>query len=167
MKRLLLVGFIYLTGCASTQNQNTYYQGEAGKVRQTVFATIVDIRPIEIKGENTGAGALTGGLAGGVAGAQFGSGDGQVAALIAGALIGAFAGAAAEQAISDKEGLDITVTTEKGETLTVAQYFSPEDQRLEIGERVLVQTDGSYMRVLPAEHLPEAINRPKNIKILD
>ncbi len=31
----------------------------------------------------------------------------------------------------------------------------------------MIQTSGSYQRVLPAEHLPTEIKRPQGIKLVD
>ena len=61
----------------------------------------------------------------------------------------------------------MTIVTEKGETLTIAQYFKKDEPIIEVGQRVMVQTSGSYQRVLPAEHLPTEIKRPKGIKVID
>ena len=131
------------------------------------FGTVVDVRPIKIKGPNSGAGALAGGVGGGIGGAQIGNGDGQAAAAVAGVLVGAVAGGIAEQALQDRRGMDFTIVTEKGKTITVSQYFKKDEPIIHKGERVMIQTSGSYQRVLPAEHLPEEIKRPKGIKVVD
>jgi outer membrane lipoprotein SlyB len=161
-----LTAALLLTSCA-TPNQTTYTQAEAGKVKKTQFGRVVDIRPITIKGQNSGVGALAGGAAGAGLGTQIGAGDGRGAAIIIGALIGAIGGAMAEQSMQDQKGFDITVTLRDGDTVTVAQYFGKDDQMLSIGQRVMVQTTGDYMRVLPATHLPEKIKKPKKIEVVD
>lgn len=61
----------------------------------------------------------------------------------------------------------MTIVTEKGKTLTIAQYFKKDEPIIQKGERVMVQTSGSYQRVLPADHLPTEIKRPKGIKVVD
>ena len=51
--------------------------------------------------------------------------------------------------------------------MTVAQNQNKGDRVLQKGERVIIQTSGSYQRVLPAEHLPTEIKKPKGIKMAE
>lgn len=90
-----------------------------------------------------------------------------MAAVIGGVVVGAIAGHAAEQALANSVGMEYTLVTEKGKPMTVAQNHNKGDKVLQKGERVIVQTSGSYQRVLPADHLPEQIKRPKGITIVD
>lgn len=163
---LFLIGLLFLSAC-TTPSQNVYDYREAGRSVIVEFGTVVDVRPIKIKGQNTGVGAGTGAVAGGIAGSQIGQGDGQIAGAAAGILVGAIAGSAAEQAMQDSEGREMTIVTEKGKVLTIAQYFKKDEPIIQKGERVMVQTSGSYQRVLPADHLPTEIKRPKGIKVVD
>ncbi|WP_201750321.1 hypothetical protein [Tautonia marina] len=164
---VVLLVAISLAGCAKQQGQNQYRYNEVGQSVLVDFGTIVDVREIDITGRNTGAGATAGALAGGGAGAYVGDGSGQIWAAAGGALAGAIIGAAAEQAAADSKGIEYTVVTEQGKAMTVAQNLNSEDKVLEKGQRVMVQTTGSYQRVLPADHLPEEIKRPKGIKVVD
>ena len=165
-KYLFMIGLLFLTAC-ETPSQNVYDYREAGRSVIVKFGTVVDVRPIKIKGENTGAGAAMGGVAGATAGAQVGNGNGQFAGAAAGAIAGVVIGAIAEQALQDSQGREFTIVTEEGKTLTIAQYFKKDEPIIKNGERVMVQTSGSYQRILPAEHLPEQIKRPKGIKVID
>ena len=167
MKKFVCVfAMLFLTAC-ETPSQNVYDFREAGRSVIVEFGTVVDVRLIKIKGQNTGVGAGAGALAGGTAGSNLVQGDGQIVGIAAGALAGAVVGSVAEQAVQDSEGREITVVTEKGKTLTVAQYFKKNEPIIQKGERVMVQTSGSYQRVLPADHLPTEIERPKGIKVVD
>lgn len=166
-KALLLVGSILLLSGCETPGQNVYDFREAGQSVIVEFGTVVDVRPIKIKGPNTGVGAATGGVAGAALGAQVGQGDGAVAGVIGGVIVGVVAGAMAEQAMADRTGLDYTIVTEHGKTITIPQYFKKNEPIIKNGARVMVQTSGSYQRVLPAEHLPTSIKRPKGIKVVD
>jgi outer membrane lipoprotein SlyB len=167
MKKIILSLVVLVLAACTTPSQNVYDYREAGRSVIVEFGTVVDVRPIKIKGQNTGVGAATGAIAGGVAGSNVGGGDGQIVGAVAGVLVGAIVGAAAEQALQDSQGRDMTIVTEKGETLTIAQYFKKDEPIIEVGQRVMVQTSGSYQRVLPAEHLPTEIKRPKGIKVID
>ena len=164
---LLFLVAVALTGCGETSSQNVYDFREAGQSVIVDFGTVIDVRPIKIKGPNSGAGAAVGGVAGGVAGAQVGNGNGQTAAVIGGVVVGAVAGAMAEQALADRVGRDFTIVLESGKVITVSQYFKKDEPIIKKDQRVTVQTSGSYQRVLPADHLPEKIKRPKGIKIVD
>jgi outer membrane lipoprotein SlyB len=160
------ISVLSLTAC-STPGQNVYDFTEAGQSVLVEFGTVVDVNPITIKGPNTGVGAGVGAVAGAGLGSQVGNGNGALAAAIGGAIAGAVAGAVAEQAAQDKSGFVYTITTEHGKTITIPQYYHKDEKPIKVGERVMVQTSGSYQRVLPAEHLPTQIKRPKGIKVVD
>ena len=131
------------------------------------FATVITSREVGITGRNSGAGLLLGGAAGAAGASYVGNGDGQAWAMAGGALVGAVAGAAAEQSLANKIGIEYVVTTEKGKTKTIVQNKEEGDVILRPGDRVMVQTSGSYQRVLPAGNLPTTIKRPKNIQVTD
>ena len=155
-----------LSGCVAS-GQNRYNYDEVGRSTVVQFGTVVAVREIDITGKNTGAGAVVGGAAGGIAGYQLGRGSGNAAATLAGVVVGAVAGAVAEQALADRTGLEYTVVLENGKTITIAQEKQKEDRIFAPGERVMVQAGGTYQRVLPADHLPTEIARPKGIKVTD
>ncbi|MGB4101044.1 MAG: hypothetical protein WBK91_03970 [Alphaproteobacteria bacterium] len=154
------------SGCAH-QSQNVYNYDEVGKSSAVTFGTVVGIRMIDINGKNTGVGALGGAGAGAAVGSQIGSGTGNAAAIGVGLLVGAVAGGLAEQAMSDRQGVEYVVTLESGVTLTLAQEAPKSERIMQVGERVMVQNSGGYQRVLPATQLPTEIKRPKGIKVVD
>ncbi len=155
-----------LAGC-SKQSQNQYDYSEVGKSSVAEFGTVIGVREVEVKAENTGTGALAGGVAGGVAGNNMGNGYGQVVGLVGGALVGAAAGSLAEQSLSDYKAMEYTVIKENGKTLTLVQNTKPDEPVFKQGDRVLVQTSGSYQRVLPTTQIPTEIARPKGVKFRD
>lgn len=169
MKKICVVlpVMLMMAACAKPSGQNQYQAGEVGVSTMVQFATVLDVRPIDITGKNSGGGALAGGALGATAASSAGGGSGQIAAMIGGAVVGAVAGYAVEQGLSNSSGYEYTLVTENGVPMTVAQNFNDGDRVLEKGERVIVQTSGSYQRVLPAEHLPEQIKRPKGLKVID
>lgn len=157
---------LFLVGCAHP-SQNTYRYDEVGKTSAVSFGTVIAVREIDIIGENTGFGALVGGAAGAGAGSYVGSGSGNAWAIGAGAVTGLLAGAAAEQALSDRKGLEYTVMLESGVTITVAQEAPADERVIQPGERVIVQNTGGYQRVLPASNLPTEMPRPQGIQLQD
>lgn len=158
---------LLLSACAKPSGQSQYQAGEVGKSTLIEFGTIITSREVGITGKNSGTGALMGAGVGAGAGSYAGGGSGQIWTTLGGALVGAAAGAASEQALADSKGVEYVITTEKGKTLSVAQNVNKEDRVLQPGQRVMVQTSGSYQRVLPADSLPTEIKRPKGIKVVD
>lgn len=168
MKHMMAItALCSLAACATPSGQSQYQHNEVGVSTIVQFATVIDVRPIDITGQNSGGGALAGGALGATAGSSAGSGSGQVAAMIGGAVVGAIAGHAAEQGLANSKGYEYTLVTENGTPMTVAQNHNKNDRVLQKNERVIVQTSGSYQRVLPAEHLPTEIKKPKGIKITE
>jgi outer membrane lipoprotein SlyB len=158
---------LLLVGCAKQDGQNQYNYKDVGQSTLVEFGTIVNVREVGITGQNSGAGALVGAGVGAGAASYAGSGSGTAWAVAGGALAGAVIGAAAEQAAADGKGMEYTITKENGQTVTIVQNLNKEDKILQTGQRVMVQTSGSYQRVLPADTLPEQIKRPKGIKVID
>jgi outer membrane lipoprotein SlyB len=163
---LALASVLAVSGCQHA-GQNTYSAREVGRARVVNFGTVVAVREVAIKGEQTGLGAGVGGAVGGVAGSQFGHGGGNVAATLAGVVIGALAGIFTEQAVGDRPGLEYTVTMQNGSTIQVAQERNEGDRVLQPGERVMVQATGATQRVLAAEQLPTELKRPQGITVKD
>ena len=165
---ILAAAMPVLSGCQAKNSQNQYDYSEVGKSSVAEFATVVAVREVAVTAKNTGTGALAGGVAGGVAGNAVGNnGYGQVVGLVGGAVVGAVAGSIAEQAISDYKALEYTVIKEDGTTVTTVQNTKPDEPVFKAGDRVLVQTSGSYQRVLPAAAMPTQMARPKGIKLID
>ncbi|MCM8736424.1 hypothetical protein M5E06_20055 [Azospirillum sp. A1-3] len=155
-----------LAGCA-TQGQSRYSFQDVGRASVVEFGTVVASRQVDIRGQNTGVGGVVGGTAGGLAMSNVGQGSGNVAAILGGVLVGAAIGAMAEQAASDRIGIEYTITLANGKTITIVQEQAAGDRVFNPSERVMVQANGTYQRVLPADHLPNQIARPQGIKVVD
>lgn len=160
----LLVSF--LPGC-DFATQTRYGYSEVGQVQVVQFGTVIALRDIEIMGETSGGGGLVGAVAGGVAGAHVGGGSGRIVGGTAGAVAGAAVGSLIEQAIRKRGGVEYTVVLENGKTITVAQNVGDKDVIHKVNDRVIVQINGQYQRVLPANSLPEEMKKPKGIKFID
>ena len=155
-----------LAGCAES-SQSRYNHSEVGKATVVEFGQVVAIRPIDITGKNSGAGAVAGGTAGGLIGTQLGSVNGGIAGVLGGILVGAAAGAVTEQMMSNRQGIEYTIVLSNGKTVVIPQEKRDGDRLFNAGERVMVQASGSYQRVLPTDHLPAEVNRPKGIAVRD
>ena len=155
-----------MSGCMHS-SQSVYTSQDVGKASAVSFGVIVGKRSIDIKGENSGLGAAVGGAAGAGGGAYMGSGSGRLWAVGGGLLAGAVIGGLMEQGMSNRTGVEYTVTLDSGVTMTFPQNISAKDTPLNVGDRVMVQNTGGYQRVLPASHLPTEVKRPQGIKVVD
>lgn len=159
--------FSLLVSC-QRPNRNVYKYDEVGKTSAVSFGTVLQVRSIGIIGENTGGAAAGGALAGAAGGTYLGSGDGTGWAIAGLAIAGGVIGYLIEQGFADREGLEYTVILENGVVITAIQEAPPEnEQPLSVNSRVIVQTQGGYQRVLPAEQLPTKVKRPKGIEFED
>lgn len=164
MRHLSLVATAAILGGCTFSTQTRYNYAEVGQVQVVEFGSVVAVRDIDIVGETSSSGGIIGGVAGASAGSNLGRGSGAAVGAVAGAVLAANAGAALEQAIRNRGGVEYTVTLRNGKTLTVAQNVSPKDVILRVGDRVMVQINGQYQRVLPANELPTEIEKPKGIE---
>lgn len=139
---LLIAGSSLLASCASSRSGQVYSRDQARQEMRVTYATVKEVRPVQIEGTQSGVGAVAGGVAGGVLGSQIGGGSGRIVGGVLGALGGAAGGALAEEGLTKKNGLEITVELDSGEILTVVQEadmeFFPGDR-----VRLLRSNDGS------------------------
>ena len=162
----LFAAVTLLASCAHP-GQSRYSYQDVGKKATVSFGTVITLREVEITGKNTGAGSLIGAGAGAGAGSYIGNGSGNIWAVAGAALAGAIVGGIAEQAMSDRNGIEYVITLENGETVTIVQNINPDDKPINEGDRVMVQGNGTYQRVLLADKLPTRIKKPKRIKVED
>ena len=162
MKQLITIiaAAFLLTACAQP-SQNRYGYQDVGQASVVEFGTVIAERTVEITGQNTGVGATAGALGGGIVGASIGHGTGSLGTMLAGALIAGVAGDMAEQAISDHYGVEYTITTKHGQTVTITQNVVEGEQHIHVGDRVIIQQSGTYCRVLPASNMPTKIKAPE------
>jgi len=159
---LIIIASLLISCDYATQTRYGY--SEVGQVRVVQFGTVIAVRDIDIIADSSVGGAIAGGAAGAAVGGNVGGGTGTAVAVVTGAVVGATAGAALERAIRQRGGVEYTVVLENGKTITVAQNISQKDVIHKNNDRVMVQINGQYQRVLPANSLPEEINKPKGIK---
>lgn len=125
---------------------NTYSRNEAGQAQTVRKGRITEIRPVKIEGGNT-AGTIIGGVAGGVLGSNIGSGRAaNTAGAVGGALVGGALGSHAQQAMQNRNGIEITVRLDDGGSVAVVQEVSPSEQ-FQVGDRVRVLSSGYRTRV--------------------
>ncbi len=137
-----------LTGCANHQASSRVYTFDQTQRAQTVvLAQVTGVRPIVIQAESSGGlGMAAGGVVGGLAGNTIGGGSGRRLATAGGAIGGAMAGNAVENARNRRQGVEITLRLDSGDTRVIAQEA---DVPIFVGQRVQVITHGNTTRVVP------------------
>ncbi len=138
--RLILFGFIFINFGCSLHSGSTYDQSSMGSPKYFVKGVILSIRDVEIKGTESGAGAVAGAVAGGLAGSTLG-GDKALGALgaLGGAVVGGLLGHATEDLITSGSATEFIIQPDKGEPYAVIQV---NDEELKTGERVLIMDSG-------------------------
>jgi outer membrane lipoprotein SlyB len=131
-----------LTGCASSRSGEVYSRDQARRTQTVQLGTVEFVKEVQIEGTKSGLGTVGGGIAGGVAGSTIGGGRGSTLSALGGAAVGAIAGTLAEEKLTKKKGLEITVKLDNGAVIAVVQeadvLFAPGDR-----VRVLTGTDGT------------------------
>jgi outer membrane lipoprotein SlyB len=134
-----------LAGCAPPPYGPTYYGYQANRPQSVEMGVVESVRPVNVQGPNTGAGAVTGATLGGIAGYQVGgSSSANAAGAIAGAIIGSLIGSAAEQDVNRRQGLEITARLDSGRMIAVVQDAG---EPFRPGDRVRVLSDGYTTRI--------------------
>lgn len=137
-----------IAGCAKpSASANVYNYNQTQRDQIVRNGTVINVRAITIQSDQTsGVGAVAGGAVGGVAGSAVGGGTGRTLAIIGGAIVGALAGNAIEDRAGKKDGLEITVRLDNGETRVIAQEA---DLPIMMNQRVQVVSGAGPTRVVP------------------
>lgn len=133
-----------LAGCASSQSGSAYERRQARQEMTVRLGVVESVRQVTLEGTKTPVGGLAGAALGGMAGSNIGGGRGATAGAILGAVAGGVAGAAAEEHLTKKDGLEITIKLENGQLIAVTQEA---DEAFHPGERVRVLKGGGATRV--------------------
>ncbi len=139
----VLAGSALLAGCAApSKSGHAYTASEARRPMQVQTGVIQAIREVRMEADRpSGAGTGAGAVVGGVAGSNIGKGRGSIIGSVLGAVAGGVLGSHAEQSLSDRPALEITVRTDAGRTFAVVQEAGGE--RFEPGQQVRILTDPS------------------------
>lgn len=134
----LMFSLLGLGGCAQIQpmNNSEYSLRQANQAMSVQYGTVIGVKSVLIRGQDTGIGTGAGALAGGFLGSRIGGGNGSIAAAIVGAVAGGVAGNMAEKNITTTQGLQLTVRLDGSNQIILVtektnQYFN-------IGDRVQV-----------------------------
>jgi outer membrane lipoprotein SlyB len=126
---LIIAGL--LNACASSNSGDVYSRDEARKVQTIRKGVVESVRTVKLEGTKTPVGTAAGAVIGGVAGSTVGDGKGSAIAAVIGAVAGGLLGSAAEEGLTRKDALEITVKLDNGSLVAIVQEatekFSPGD----------------------------------------
>jgi len=132
---LAAVVLVLGVGCASSRSGQVYTHDQARQIQYVYPGTVQQVRWVQIEGTKSPWGAIVGGALGAAIGSSIGRGWGQVVGGTAGAVAGGLAGAAVEEEVTKKDGLEISVMLDNGNSVVVVQEA---DVAFRIGDRVRV-----------------------------
>ncbi|HWU83668.1 MAG TPA: glycine zipper 2TM domain-containing protein [Methylophilaceae bacterium] len=141
---VITVVALLLGGCASSNSGSVYSRDEARRVQTVKTGVVESVRQVKLEGTKSPVGTAGGAVVGGVAGSQVGHGAGQAIATVVGAIVGGIAGAAAEEGITRKDGIEITVKLDSGPLVAIVQEA---DEVFQPGEKVRLIESGGTTRV--------------------
>ena len=134
-----------VTGCAAPGLGSGSYTREQARREQTVrMGHVESVREVKLEGTRSGVGPAAGAVAGGIAGSSIGHGRGAALGAVGGALLGGIAGQAAEQGLSARRGVEVTVKRDNGQMVAITQEA---DEQFRPGDRVRILSDGATSRV--------------------
>ena len=135
---------LLLGACASSNSGSVYSRDDARKT-QTVRTGIVEsVRQVKLEGTKSPIGTVAGAAVGGIAGSSIGEGKGSSIGAVIGAVVGGLAGSAAEEMMTRKDALEITVKLDGGGLTAVVQEA---DEQFRAGDKVRLIESGGNTRV--------------------
>lgn len=141
----VLAATLFATGCATqSSSAGVYRSGDTQREQTLRWATVESVRKVAIQRDSKGIGMIGGAVVGGIAGSSVGGGKGQDIATVLGAIAGTVAGQALEDRANLREGLEITLRYDSGETRVIVQEA---DVELRAGDRVRVTSVNGATRV--------------------
>jgi len=148
MKNILIIiaAMLVLGGCQSSLKGDSYSRNEVRKIQQVEYVTVESTRFVIIEGTKTPFGTIIGTVIGGIAGSTVGSGKGGEVAAVLGGAAGAVAGSVAEEQITKRQGIEITVRYSDGRVNAVVQEADP-NEPFSIGDKVRIIHNKSVARV--------------------
>jgi outer membrane lipoprotein SlyB len=142
---ITLLVVLGLAGCASSNSGGVYSRDETRQMQTVKQGVVESVRQVKIEGTDSKIGAVAGGVVGGVAGTGLGKGKGEIITGVLGAVAGAVAGSAAEEVLTRKDGVEITVKLNDGSLVAIVQEAAGEE--FHPGEKVRLLQSGGVTRV--------------------
>lgn len=146
ISKLLVIAFLtaLTVACASSNSGSVYKRDDARKVQTVRTGVVESVRTVKLEGTKSPVGTVAGGAIGGIAGSSVGGGRGSAIAAVIGAVVGGLVGSAAEEGITRKDGLEITVKLDGGALIAIVQEA---DEQFNPGDRVRIVENADTSRV--------------------
>jgi len=144
---LSIIGLLafFLAGCAPSKSGRVYSRDQARVQHSVYYGTVLEVDEVLIEGTKTPLGTIAGGAAGAALGSTIGGGSGRTVATVLGGIVGGIAGSAAEEGVTRRDGLELTVELDNGQIISVVQEA---DDQFGVGDRVrIVKGPGGSTRV--------------------
>lgn len=135
---------VMVAACASSNSGSVYKRDDARKVQTVKTGVVESVRTVKLEGTKTPIGTVAGGAIGGIAGSSVGGGKGSAIAAVIGAVVGGLAGSAAEEGITRKDGIEITVKLDGGGMIAIVQEA---DEAFHAGDKVRIVENSDTSRV--------------------
>lgn len=146
---MLAVMLTALFSCSQNPYGTAYETGDARRMQQVMTGTVMKLDAVTIDGEGRAVGTVGGAAIGGILGSAVGEGKGSDVAAVAGGLLGGFLGSKGGEAATRKQGVNIVIKLDSGQTVAIVQQVD-EKQIFHVGDRVNVYKQGSISRVVKA-----------------
>ena len=143
---LISLSAVILSGCAPGLGGSTYSRDQARQEQSIRTGVVESVREVQIEGTRSGVGAVAGGAAGGIGGSHMGDGTLSALGAVLGAVGGGLVGQAAEEGVTRRKGLEITVRLDNGSLVAITQEAEA-DEVFKPGERVRILSGGGVSRV--------------------
>lgn len=173
---LSLVGLLSACGTTTNPSESYYTNNETMRSASVNRCRVLDVRQVNINTRTSNSnysiaeteeqiGVAIGAALGAGIGSQFGGGSGKDLATALGAAIGGSAGKAQGTRMAQKrltvQGLEYSIINASGREEVIVQHYNAGDRITSPGSTCRVVSTSVGKRVLPAEHLPATIARPK------
>jgi outer membrane lipoprotein SlyB len=135
---------LLLGACASSNSGSVYSRDDARKTQTVRTGVVESIRQVKLEGTKSPIGTVAGAAVGGIAGSSIGQGKGSTIGAVIGAVVGGLGGSAAEEMITRKDALEITVKLDGGGLTAVVQEA---DEQFKAGDKVRLIEIGGNTRV--------------------
>lgn len=156
LKSVAVVALCALAAC-STTSPDVIKQGDTQRLSQVEDATVLNVRPVVVEGNQSGLGGATGAVLGGVAGAGASSNNRSSAMIgVAGAVVGGIIGNAAERFGTREDALEILLQMANGQRRAIVQAKG--NETFNPGDPVILVTTGGKTRVMLAPKITAPVS---------
>lgn len=143
-----LIAASTLLAACSTTSPDVIRPGDAQRLSTVQDAVVLNVRPVVVEGQQSGAGGVSGAVVGGIAGSTVGGRREAAAIGVIGAVAGAVIGNTIERFGTREEAVEILLQLPTGERRALVQAKG--NETFAPGEAVILVSTGGKTRVMKA-----------------